>query len=96
MGTHLKGDPMMKIIEITALANGAHRNQEGGLRTVPEGWALIPDGMEIPDTFPFVDITVDGQTVTSMTAGIVPEPEPEPEPEATDTEVLNALLGVTE
>ena len=25
-----------------------------------------------------------------------PEPEPEPEPEATDTEVLNALLGVTE
>ena len=85
----------MKIIEIQPLDNGAHRNQEGGLRTVPEGWALIPDGMEIPDTFPFVDIEVDGQTVTSMTAGIVPEPEPEPEPEPTDTEVLNALLGVS-
>ena len=25
-----------------------------------------------------------------------PEPEPQPEPEPTDTEVLNALLGVTE
>lgn len=25
-----------------------------------------------------------------------PEPEPEPEPQATDTEVLNALLGVSE
>lgn len=24
-----------------------------------------------------------------------PEPEPEPDPEATDTEVLNALLGVS-
>ena len=86
----------MKIIEIQPLANGAHRNQEGGLRTIPAGWAVIPDSIEIPDTFPFVTITVYGQTVTSMTAGIVPEPEPEPEPEATDTEVLNALLGVTE
>ena len=85
----------MKIIEIAALDNGAHRNQEGTFRTIPPGWAIIPNSMEIPDTFPFVDITVDGQTVTSMTAGIVPEPEPEPEPEATDTEVLNALLGVS-
>ena len=81
----------MKIIEIQPLANGAHRNQEGGLRTVPEGWALIPDGMEIPDTFPFVDIQVDGQTVTSMTAGIVPEPEPEPEPEATLEDRVSTL-----
>ena len=87
---------MMKIIEITALDNGAHRNQTGTFRTIPEGWAMIPDSMEIPDTFPFVDIEVNGQTVTSMTAGIVPEPEPEPEPEPTDTEVLNTLLGVSE
>ena len=71
----------MKIIEIQPLANGAHRNQEGGLRTVPEGWAMIPDNMEIPETFPFVDIQVEGQTVTAMTAGVVPEPEPQPEPE---------------
>ena len=86
----------MKIIEIQPLDNGAHRNQEGGLRTIPDGWAMIPATVDIPDTFPFVDIEVDGQTVASMTAGIVPEPEPEPEPDPTDTEVLNALLGVTE
>lgn len=29
-------------------------------------------------------------------SGSFSEPEPEPEPEATDTEVLNALLGVSE
>lgn len=85
----------MKIIEIAALENGAHRNQQGDIFIIPEGWARIPDGMEIPDTFPFVNIEVEGQVVTSMTAGVVPEPEPEPEPEATDTEVLNTLLGVT-
>ena len=81
----------MKIIEITSLDNGAHRNQTGTFRTVPEGWAMIPDSMEIPDTFPFVDIEVNGQTVTSMTAGIVPEPEPEPEPEPTLEDRVSTL-----
>lgn len=33
-------------------------------------------------------------TVTEMTEGTLPEPTPEPEEEPTDTEVLNALLGV--
>lgn len=74
----------MKLIEITALSNGAHRNQTYNGSTVPDGWAVIPDGMTVPDTFPFVNLTVDGQTVTSMTAGVVPEPEPEPEPTAED------------
>lgn len=73
----------MNIIEIIALSNGAHRNQTYNGATVPDGWAVIPDGMEIPDTFPFVNLTVDGQTVTSMTAGVVPEPE-EPEPTSED------------
>lgn len=66
----------MRIIEIVALDNGAHRNQNGGLSVVPEGWAVIPDGMTIPDTFPFVNITVKDGVVTSMTAGTMPEPEP--------------------
>lgn len=65
----------MRIIEITVLSNGAHRNQSGTFSTIPDGWAVIPDGIAIPDTFPFVNIEVDGQTVTAMTAGIVPEPE---------------------
>lgn len=85
----------MRIIEINALPNGAHRNQTGTFSTVPDGWAVIPESIVIPDTFPFVNIEVDGQTVTSMTAGTVPEPEPT-EPEQTADEVLNALLGVSE
>ena len=84
----------MLIIEIAAQSNGAHRNQTGTFRTIPDGWAEVPSSIEIPDTFPFVNIEVENGVVTSMTAGVVPEPEPESEPEPTDTEVLNALLGV--
>lgn len=86
----------MLIIEIAALENGAHRNQTGTFRTIPDGWAEVPSSIEIPDTFPFVNIEVEDGVVTSMTAGVVPEPEPMPEPEPTDTEVLNTLLGVSE
>lgn len=81
----------MRIIEIAALSNGAHRNQESSeLANIPDGWAAIPDGMIIPDTFPFVSITVDGQTVTNIEAGVVPEPAAEPEPEPTELEQLRA------
>ena len=67
----------MRIIEIAALENGAHRNQSGFVGDVPAGWAAIPDGMEVPDTFPFVDITVEDGIATGMTAGIVPDvPDP--------------------
>lgn len=86
----------MLIIEIASLDNGAHRNQTGTFRTIPDGWAIVPAEIEVPDTFPFVNIEVEDGVVTSMTAGVVPEPEPEPEPEPTDTEVLNTLLGVSE
>ena len=63
----------MRIIEIAALENGAHRNQSGAVGDVPAGWAAIPDGMEVPETFPFVVLTVDGGVVTEMEAGIVPD-----------------------
>lgn len=70
----------MQIIEIKALDNGAHRNQTNH-GVVPSGWAIIPDDMVIPDTFPFVNIEVadsdeDGVSfVVSMTAGVMPEHE---------------------
>lgn len=80
----------MRIIEIQALSNGAHRNQTGHFSVIPAGWAVIPGDVPIPATFPFVTLTVEGQTVTGMTAGEVPEPEPEPEPEPTETEQLRA------
>lgn len=83
----------MKLIEITALSNGAHRNQTYNGSTVLDGWAVIPDGMAVPDTFPFVNLTVDGQTVTSMTAGTIPEPEPEPDPEPTAEDITLDLMA---
>ena len=88
----------MKCIEIISLKNGSHRNINlDGITGKPDdGWAVIPDTMYIPDTFPFVNITVENGVVTSMTAGTVPEPEPEPEPEPTTDDVLNVLLGVSE
>ncbi len=80
----------MTIIEIKALDNGAHRNQTHH-GVVPDGWAIIPEDMAIPDTFPFVGIEVEDSweygapVVISMTAGVMPEPEepvvPEPVPE---------------
>lgn len=66
----------MKIIEIAALENGAHRNQEGVFVSIPEGWAVIPFNMAVPNTFPFVDIEVEDGIVVKMTAGVMPEPEP--------------------
>ena len=73
----------MQMIEINALENGAHRNQtyHGYL---PDGWAVIPPDMEIPDTFPFVAVEaeeIEGvMTVTGMTAGLLPAPDDEPAP----------------
>lgn len=92
----------MKIIEIQPLPNGAHRNQTTTSTTIPTGWAEIPADVAIPETFPFVDLVVEGQRVVSMTAGVVPDPEPQPEPEPTETEQLRAdvdylaaMAGVT-
>ena len=51
----------MKIIEIEALPNGGHRNQEE-INYIPEGYAQIPDDMLIPSTFPFVNIEVGEET----------------------------------
>ncbi len=80
----------MRIIEIQALSNGAHRNQTGNFPAIPTGWAEISEDVPIPETFPFVDLAVEGQRVVSMTAGVVPDPEPQPEPEPTETEQLRA------
>lgn len=74
----------MRIIEIVAQPNGAHRNQSGKFSVIPDGWALIPATVPVPDTFPFVDIEVKGKVVTSMAAGIVPEIEEVYTPTAQD------------
>lgn len=87
----------MRMIEIIALDSGAHRNQTYH-GVLPKGWAVVPDNIEIPNTFPFVNVTaeeVEGvMTVTGMTEGIVPEPTPEPKREPTADELINIMLGV--
>lgn len=41
-------------IKIDANQDGSHAYQIGG--NLEDGWAVVPDGMELPDTFPFVEI----------------------------------------
>lgn len=81
----------MHIIEIAPLDNGAHRNQNGGLSTIPAGWAIIPKDIIIPSSFPFVNITVEGNIVTSMVEAPVPEPAEQPQPKPTIEEEVAAL-----
>lgn len=62
----------MNLIKNVALLSGAHENRNSPWETtVPEGWALIPKNITIPESFPFVDIEVQEiegvQTVTKMT-----------------------------
>ena len=95
----------MKIIEIAELENGAHRNQElfgTEFPEVPEGWAVVPEDMEIPETYPFVHIEAENGVVTAMTAGELPEPGPEitqlpteQEQMRADIDYLAAMQGVT-
>lgn len=86
----------MHIIEINALDNGAHRNQNGCVSVLPDGWAVIPDGMTL-ENFPFGEVKAEEingvMTVTKWTAVEMPEPEPEPTPEPTTEEVLLELAA---
>lgn len=92
-------------IRIEKNPDGGHEFQFGG--ALENGWAVIPSNMEIPNSFPYVDIVVDTVTipsidggaditrceVVSMTAREIPE-EPETVYEASTDDVLNVLLGV--
>jgi len=72
----------MRIIEIAPLSNGAHRNQNGGVSVVPEGWAVLPEDMAC-ENFPFgvVEATeIDGgMTVIKWTPLPMPNPVPSEE-----------------
>lgn len=85
----------MTIIEINALDNGAHRNQDGSFRTIPDGWAVIPDSMATPN-YPFGNVEVEDvngvPTVTAWEPGTIPEPEPVPEPVDTEAVIMETLL----
>lgn len=68
------------MIEIQALKNGAHNNQTiNGFIHVPDGWAILPNGMETPN-FPFSIITVDETQTSPVVISWTPLPILEPEP----------------
>ena len=90
----------MRIVEILALENGAHRNQHVfGEITPPDGWAVIPDDM-VCDNFPFGEVAaeeIDGVMIaTSWTPRAMPEPEPAPEPEPEPSPALEARVAALE
>ena len=82
----------MRFIKINAETNGAHKNQNGGKKP-GNGWAVIPEDMEIPSTFPFVNVTASKGVVTELTAGTVPEPTPDP---AAEIAQLKAELAASD
>ncbi len=91
---------MTTIIEIQARDNWGHgNNTSGGFRSVPEGWAVFPDGPQA-ESFPFFRVDrveeVDGApTVTAYTPMPMPEPEPEPAPEPTQLDRVEAQTMYT-
>lgn len=91
----------MTIIEIEKLDNGSHRNQTSEQISVPDGWAVVPDDIELPN-FPFGEVAVeeiDGvMTVTEWTAGDIP-PTPSELPSTTeqlraDVDYIAMMTGV--
>lgn len=69
----------MRLIEIAALDNGAHKNQTiDGAIPVPDGWAILQDDMETTN-FPFGNITVDETQTPPVVTSWTPLPAPEPE-----------------
>lgn len=58
----MKEETNVKIIEVLELHNGAHRNQSWDASDPPDGWAVIPDDMELPASFPFVGVEAEEVT----------------------------------
>lgn len=80
----------MKIVKIKQMENGAHRNQDGWTGNVPDGWAIVPDGANLPN-FPFGTMeTVErggARYVSRWTALPIP-PTPEPEEDSIEELLL--------
>lgn len=88
----------MLIVEIKALDNGAHRNQDGSV--LPNGWVVVPPEvgtMETLPNFPFGNFEVEEVNgVPTMKKDSweplpMPEPEPEPEPPVEESSVWDEL-----
>lgn len=81
----------MKIVELNALKNGAHRNWKTDFDVeIPDGWAIVSEDLATPPTFPFVKNLV--QNESGMVIGW------DPDQEAYDAamEASNPLSGAIE
>ena len=85
----------MNIIEIEALENGAHRNQNGFIGDIPDGWAVIPDGIELPN-FPFGDIAVYETQTPPVVTSWTPLPVPDDPTSETDQPTVEDRLTALE
>ena len=84
----------MTIIQIAPFPNGAHANQTTSSHIpVPDGWAILPDGMETPN-FPFGDITVDETQAPPVVTSWTPLPIPEPKPDPTDSIKAKKIIEI--
>ena len=94
---------MIQIVEIKALDNGAHRNQRGKFETIPQGYAVIPEDMEL-ENFPFGKIETEEingvMTVTKWIPGNFPEEKEVAEPVSAieqlraDVDYIAVMTGV--
>lgn len=94
----------MLIIEKVAMENGGHRNQKGNFRNIPERWLVVPDDIEIPSTFPFVVLEMEGETLVSLLPGTLPGKTEDPEDKTfnpisaaqlrADIDYLSVMMGV--
>ena len=86
----------MNMLEIKALENGAHNNQTYH-GVLPDGWAVIPDGM-VCENFPFGEVEAEEingvMTMTKWTPGEMPEVE-ETEEQPSQMDILEAQVTYT-
>lgn len=81
----------MRVIELAALENGAHRNQSGNFDITPlDGWAIVSEDLETPATFPFVKNLVQNES------GMVVGWDPDQEAYAAAMEASNPLSAAIE
>ena len=78
----------MHIINLTKLSNGAHQNNNSdSIAAPPDGWAMIPDGFPLPDTFPRLGVIKAEEMAYART--IVAE-------DGTEFEIMHSMMTVTE
>lgn len=81
----------MRVIELSAMTNGAHRNQNADFDITPlDGWAIVSEGLETPSTFPFV------KNLVQDDAGVVIGWEPDQEAYEAAMAAANPLSGAIE